>query len=194
MLQFRKLLPCSKVCGILWKGLLYARLLWNVLDVFWMLLSLYIRNWEIIYSSVVKSCLYEVNKSYHSVETSCEIYYKLSNRANSCALVPQATVSGNSNCSRQLVELVSVIEIAWSITVLWIQQVIVRVAVDSPSYRVVLWIQPSVVRAVDSAEIPFVVCNFVVILHYLLNNLVKEDGLSFTDRSPKNLGGHTVIP
>ena len=78
---------------------------------------------------------------------------------------------------------------------LWIQQVIVCVAVDSASYRVVLWIQPSVVRAVDSAEIPCVVCDFVVILHYLLiNNLVKEDGLSFTDRSPKNLGGHTVIP
>ena len=74
---------------------------------------------------------------------------------------------------------------------LWIQQVIVCVAVDSASYRVVLWIQPSVVRAVDSAEIPCVVRYFVVIL--LINNLVKEDGLSFTDRSPKNLGGHTVI-
>ena len=46
---------------------------------------------------------------------------------------------------------------------------------DSASYKVVLWIQPSVVRAVDSAEIPCVVCDFVVILHHLLiNNLVKE--------------------
>ena len=66
---------------------------------------------------------------------------------------------------------------------------------DSASYSLLLWIQPSVVRAVDSAEIPCGVCNFDVILHYLLiNNLVKEDRLSFTDRLPKNLGGHTVIP
>ena len=66
--------------------------------------------------------------------------------------------------------------------------------VDSASYRVVLWIQPSIVRAVDSAEIPCVVCDFVVILHYLIiNNLVIEDRLSFTDGSPKNLGGYTVI-
>ena len=50
-------------------------------------------------------------------------------------------------------------------------------------------------RAVDSAEIPFVVCNFTVIRHYLqINNLVKDDRLSFNDRSPKNLGGHNVIP
>ena len=63
-----------------------------------------------------------------------------------------------------------------------------------------LWIQQVTVcccsvRAVDSAGIHCLVGNFAVILHYLLiNNLVNEDRLSFIDRLPKNLGGHTIIP
>ena len=47
--------------------------------------------------------------------------------------------------------------------------------------------------AVDSDEIPCVVCNFAVILYYLtMNNLAKEDRFSFTDRSVKK-GVDTVI-
>ena len=69
MLQFQKLLPCSKVCGISWKGLLYARLLWNVLDVYEPLYK-ELGNFQ---SGVVKSYLSEVLEQVVGITTGYQI-------------------------------------------------------------------------------------------------------------------------
>ena len=70
-------------------------------------LSLSLGNYSEFSYEVIVQLLRVVCLKLTSVKTSCKSYYKLSDRANSCALVSQVTVRGNSNCSRQLVELVS---------------------------------------------------------------------------------------